>query len=53
MAAAVEDQSPPPGPDAHTEPAGKRSPVNWPVFIGSAVIIVAFVLWAALLAGSS
>ena len=47
MAAAVEDRKSPPAPDAH--PArGKSSPVNWPVFIGASVIIVAFVLWAAL-----
>jgi len=30
------------------EPTATRSPVNWPVFLGTSVIIVAFVAWAAL-----
>ena len=51
MAAAIEDQSSPSDSTAQTDTEAviKRSPVNWPVFIGTAVIIGAFVLWAALL----
>lgn len=37
------DQSPPPGP---AEGRAKHSPLNPPVFIGTAAIVVAFVLWA-------
>ncbi|WP_422115242.1 choline BCCT transporter BetT [Brachybacterium sp. UNK5269] len=34
-------------------PALKHSPVNWPVFVGTAVIIVAFVLFAAIWPGTA
>ena len=53
MAAAIADQSSPSDSTAQTDPKNTRSPVNWPVFIGTAVIIGAFVLWAALLPGQA
>ncbi|MFC7376415.1 MULTISPECIES: choline BCCT transporter BetT [unclassified Brachybacterium] len=36
-----------------TRTAGSHSPVNWPVFIGTSVLIVAFVLFAAIWPGTA
>lgn len=42
-----------PAPGASGAPATRHSPVNWPVFIGTAAIIVAFVLFAAIWPGTA
>ncbi|WFP15758.1 choline BCCT transporter BetT [Citricoccus muralis] len=49
MAEAVENQSRSASTPDRPDPGRTTSPVNWPVFLGTFVIIVAFVVWAALL----
>src|SRR5699024_11367107 len=41
------------GPASRAERSPLRSPVNWPVFIGTAVLIVGFVLFAGIWPGTA